>query len=59
MSLAAERYDENIDNTFDTVMLLIQKGEIKCGRYAHLSKVNNSLKFKDGILFKNEKEEVK
>ena len=35
-----ERYNQYKDESLDTVILKIRDGRIKCGRYAHLVKID-------------------
>jgi len=49
--LAIKRYRKYRDESLDQILLRIRSGEIKCGRYAHLIKIDKSLKMKDGLLF--------
>lgn len=40
---AIERYEKYKDEDFDAIILKIRNGTIKCGRYAHLVKVDKNL----------------
>lgn len=51
----AERYEKYKDSSFDTIMMKIRKGEIKCGRYAHLVKIDKKKEYNGKELFKNGK----
>ena len=51
-----KRYHEYIENSFDTVILLIRNGTIKSGKYAHLVKVDDDKQLK-GKEFFNENSE--
>lgn len=42
MSKCVERYHKYKDDDFDAIMLRIRNGSIKCGRYAHLVKVDKN-----------------
>lgn len=49
------RYDEYKDEYFDTVLLKIKRGDIKCGKYAHRVKISNKKDYDGKELFKNGK----
>ena len=51
--LCDERYHEFKDDTLDTILLHIKKGSIKCGRYAHLVKIDKSEKMNGKEFFTN------
>ena len=48
------RLDAFKDEDFDRIFLKIRKGEIKCGKYAHLVKVDPNKKMKGKVFFQNE-----
>lgn len=41
------RLTEYKDEDFDYIILKIKKGDIKCGKYAHLVKIDKSIKSDD------------
>lgn len=45
-----EKYE---DEDFDTIMILIRNGTIKCGRYAHLVKIDKDKIMKGKEFFNN------
>lgn len=47
------RYEKYRDENFDTVMMLIKNGTIKCGRYAHLVKIDKNKKMEGKEFFNN------
>ena len=50
-----DRYEEYKSDYFDTVLLKIKRGDIKCGRYAHLVKIDKNKKYDGKELFTNGK----
>lgn len=57
---AEERYQKFKDSDFDVILLKIKKGEIKCGKYANLVKIDNDSKVElKGELFSNGRKESK
>lgn len=48
-----ERLMKYRNESFDTIMLLIRNGTIKCGRYAHLVKIDKNKIIKGKELFGN------
>lgn len=52
---AIERFKHYRDVELDKILIDIRNGTIKCGRYAHLVKVDPDKKIKGKVLFKNEK----
>lgn len=43
--LSSERYEKYKDDyDFDRICLLIKRGDIKCGKYAHRIKIKNDYK---------------
>lgn len=53
--LCKERYEEYKDEYFDTIILKIRRGDIKCGRYSHLVKIDKNKEYKGKELFKNDR----
>lgn len=51
--LCKDRYEEYKDEYFDTIILKIRRGDIKCGRYAHLVKIDKKKEYNGKELFKN------
>jgi len=51
-----KRFKKYRDENFDHILLKMKSGEIKCGKYSHLVKIDKSMKFKDGELFKEKGE---
>ena len=43
--LCKDRYEEYKDEYFDTIILKIRRGDIKCGRYAHLVKIDKKKEY--------------
>lgn len=39
------RLEEYKDEDFDAIILKIKKGDIKCGKYAHLVKIDKTKKY--------------
>lgn len=54
-----ERFMEYKDEYFDTILLKIRKGDIKCGRYSHLVKVDKNKDYTGKELFKDGKSDSK
>lgn len=48
------RYEEFKDYDFDKIILAIRRGNIKCGRYSHLVKVNENKILKGKEFFKDD-----
>ncbi len=48
-----ERYEQFKDEYFDTIMLRIRRGDIKCGKYAHLVKIDKKKEYNGKELFTN------
>lgn len=46
-----ERYEKYKDDFFDTIILRIRNGDIKCGRYSNRIKLDKNLKTPKGELF--------
>lgn len=60
MKECVERMYDYIDLDFDQIMIGINKGDIKCGKYSHLVKINDKIMkgkefFKDGNDGKSER----
>ena len=51
---AIERYNQYSTNGFDEIMQNIKYGRIKCGKYAHLVKIDKNKIIKDKELFKDD-----
>lgn len=51
-----ERYMQYKDDYFDTVLLKIRKGYIKCGKYAHMVKIDKNKKYNGKELFNDGKD---
>ena len=47
------RYMKYKDEDFDKVMMLIKSGHIKCGKYAHLVKIDKKKEMKGKEFFRN------
>lgn len=54
-----DRYQEYKDEYFDTILLKIKKGDIKCGKYSHLVKIDKDKDYSGKELFKNGKSDNK
>lgn len=52
-----DRYEEYKDEYFDVVIMKIKRGDIKCGRYSHLVKIDKNKKYDGKELFKNGKDD--
>ena len=52
----ADRYMEYKDEYFDTILLKIRRGDIKCGKYSHLVKIDKNKSYDGKELFKNGKD---
>ena len=52
-----DRYEQHKEDSLDTIILNIRKGNIKAGKYSHLVKVDKNKIIKDKELFTNGKEE--
>ena len=50
-----ERFVKYREDDLDRVLIHIRNGTLKPGKYAHLVKVDESIKVKEGKLFKDEK----
>ncbi|MCM1215410.1 MAG: hypothetical protein NC548_12930 [Lachnospiraceae bacterium] len=51
-----ERYEKYKDEDFDKIIVLIKRGTIKCGRYAHLVKIDDGKVMKGKEFFKDGKD---
>jgi alpha-D-ribose 1-methylphosphonate 5-triphosphate diphosphatase PhnM len=51
-----KRYQKYIEKPFDTVILLINNGTIKCGRYADLVKVDDDKRLRGKEFFNEDSE---
>lgn len=51
-----ERYEKYKDESFDTIIMRVRKGEIKCGKYSHLVKIDKNKEYNGKELFKNGKD---
>ncbi len=49
-----DRLEEYKDEFFDTILLKIKRGDIKCGRYADLVKIDKNKKYDGKELFKDD-----
>lgn len=49
--LCADRYEERKNSDLDEIIILIRKGDIKCGKYAHLVKVDKDKQMKGKEFF--------
>ena len=52
-----ERYEKYNDEDFDTLMLKIRRGDIKCGKYANRIKIDKNAKI-GKELFKDDGSEI-
>ena len=52
-----DRYKKYQDESFDRILIKIRKGEIKCGKYSHLVKIDHNKKLKGKVFFDHETEE--
>ena len=48
-----ERYENYKEEDLDKIMLYIRSGDIKCGRYSHLVKIDKNKIMKGKEFFKN------
>lgn len=55
--LCADRFDEYKDESLDTIILKIRNGTIKCGKYAHLVKIDDKKEMKGKEFFTNGKDD--
>lgn len=56
MAKCISRLKKYQDESLDRILIKIRKGEIKCGKYAHLVKVDPKKKIKGKVLFLDESE---
>ncbi len=49
--ICADRYNEYKEEYFDTIILKIKRGDIKCGRYANRVKINKDKMYNGKELF--------
>ena len=50
------RLNKYKDESFDDIMLWIRNGSIKCGKHAHLVKIDKKYKINEKELFNNGKD---
>lgn len=51
------RYDKNREEPFDSIILRIRNGSIKCGKYAHMVKIDENKVIKRKELFTDGKDD--
>ena len=51
------RYDKFKEETFDSIILKIRNGTIKCGKYAHLVKIDKNKVIKRKELFSKDNDD--
>lgn len=51
-----QRYEEYRDEAFDRIIVLIKNGTIKCGKYAHLVKIDEDKIMKGKEFFNDGKD---
>lgn len=51
-----QRYEEYKDEAFDRIIVLIKNGTIKCGKYAHLVKIDEDKIMKGKEFFNDGKD---
>lgn len=51
------RYDKNCEEPFDSIILRIRNGPIKCGKYAHMVKIDKNKIIKRKELFTDGKDD--
>jgi hypothetical protein len=54
MAKCIDRLKQYQDESFDRILIKIRKGEIKCGKYAHLVKVDQKKKLKGKVFFQHD-----